>query len=358
MSHNNSLITAEEPTATAVGASGVFNLKDQYDATADGEWPLHIGTFDVIFRIKVSAVPFVLTIARAGAGPVTYDIDWGDGTTGNNAITHTYTQTGFFDIGITTTNAYPFQLQSNDSSNASVIAYAAKDTFSMTISQPNISNLEFLSALSFPNAAFATLTNLQQSFAVLRRLKEFPLLDLSSCTNFNSTWSFNQSLKSFPACDVSSGTNFSSAWRDCLSLISFPVIDVSQGTDFSLCWAYCRSLPTFPALDFSSATTFRACWYRCNQLSSFPANVFHDPATGNAKTHTLASNAFALAFQFCSLSAQSIENILMSLDAHGQSGIQLHIDHGNNAGYSTWSSAAQTALSNLQNKNWTVSYNS
>ena len=352
MSYNNSLITAEEPTANAVGASGVFNLKDQYAATADGEWPLHIGTFDVIFRIKVLAVPFIFTITRAGAGPVTYDIDWGDGTTGNSTnVNHTYTQTGFFDIGITTTNAYIFQLKSDNTSYGSVIAYAAKNTFSMTTSQPVINDLEFLSSLSYPNAAFATLTSMQQSFSNLPNLREFPLLDLSSCTNFDSTWNGSSSLKSFPACDVSSGTNFRAAWRSCFSFKSFPVIDVSNGTNFEQSWQFCRNLTTFPALNFSSATTFRVCWNRCNQLSSFPANMFDS-------TGTLASNAFHSAFQYCSLSAQSIENILTSLDTNGATGIQLHIDQGNSAAYSTWSSAAQTALSNLQGKSWTVSYNS
>ena len=352
MSYNNSLITAEELTANAVGASGVFNLKDQYAATADGEWPLHIGTFDVIFRIKVLATPFVFSISRAGTGPVTYDIDWGDGTTGNSTnVKHTYTQAGFFDIGITTTNAYIFQLKSDDYSYNSVIAYAAKNTFSMTSSRPELKDLEFLSSLSYPNAAFATLTSMQESFSNFSDLREFPLLDLSSCTNFVNTWNGASSLKSFPACDVSSGTNFSNTWRSCFSLKSFPVIDVSSGTDFERSWQFCRNLTTFPALNFSSATTFRACWNRCIQLSSFPANVFDS-------TGTLASNAFSLAFQYCSLSAQSIENILTSLDTNGATGIQLHIDQGNNAAYSTWSSAAQTALSNLQGKSWSVTYNS
>ena len=352
MSYNNSLITAEELTANAIGASGVFNLKDQYAATADGEWPLHIGTFDAIFRIKVLAAPFILTISRAGAGPVTYDIDWGDGTTGNSTnVKHTYTQAGFFDIGITTTNAYIFQLKSDNYSVSSIIAYAAKNTFSMTSSRPEMRDLDALLSLSLPNAAFATVTNLQQSFTNLRSLREFPLLDLSSCTNFSETWNSCTSLKSFPACDVSSGTDFSDAWRSNYSLKDFPVIDVSSGTDFERCWADCRSLTTFPALNFSSATTFRVCWIRCYQLSSFPANVFDS-------TGTLASNAFNQAFRYCSLSAQSIENILTSLDTNGATGIQLHINDGYNASYSTWSQAAKDALTSLQGKSWTVSYNS
>ena len=350
MSYNNSLITAEETTTNAISASGVFGLQDQYTAIADGEWPLHLGTFDVIFRLRVLVAPFNFTINRAGAGPVTYDIDWGDGTTGNSTnVNHTYTQTGFFDVGITTTNSYPFQLNSTGTTY-DVVAYATSSTFSMTSSRPEMNEFEFLSSLSYPNAAFATLTSLEASFN-FPSLQEFPLLDLSSCTNFENTWNDCKLLKSFPACDVSSGTNFGNTWRSCFSLKEFPLLDVSSGTDFERSWQYCRNLKTFPSLNFSNATTFRAGWNRCVQLSSFPANMFDS-------TGTLASNAFQVAFQYCSLSAQSIENILTSLDTNGATGVQLHLDQGYSSSYSTWSSAAQTALSNLQGKSWTVTYNS
>ena len=74
-------------------------------------------------------------------------------------------------------------------------------------------------------------------------------------------------------------------------------------------------------------------------------------------TGTLAANAFGSAFSLCALTAQSIENILTSLDTNGVSNISLGIDGGTNAAYSAWSTAAQTALTNLTNKGWTVSYN-
>jgi hypothetical protein len=74
-------------------------------------------------------------------------------------------------------------------------------------------------------------------------------------------------------------------------------------------------------------------------------------------TGTLSANAFKSAWTSCALTAQSIENILISLDTNGASNITLGINHGTNAGKTTWSTAANTAYTNLINKGWTISYN-
>ena len=63
------------------------------------------------------------------------------------------------------------------------------------------------------------------------------------------------------------------------------------------------------------------------------------------------------AFQDCALDTASIENILVSCDNGGKSSIQLHIDGGTNAAKTTWTSAANTAYTNLIGKSWTISYN-
>lgn len=75
-------------------------------------------------------------------------------------------------------------------------------------------------------------------------------------------------------------------------------------------------------------------------------------------TGTLNSNAFTNAWTHCALTAQSIENILTSLDTNGASNITLGINGGTNAGKTTWSTAANTAYNNLITKGWTISYNS
>ena len=165
-----------------------------------------------------------------------------------------------------------------------------------------------------------------------------------------------------PWIDTSGGTNFNTAWNSCVKLTSFPSINTGNGTSFQYTWQSCVKLATFPSLNFGSGTTFRNAWQHCTALANFPANMFHDPATGNANTGTLVSNAFFKAFEGCALTADSIKNILMSLDANGQnaggSGISLHIGGGSNAGHSSWHQDAKDALTSLQNKNWTVTYNS
>ena len=74
-------------------------------------------------------------------------------------------------------------------------------------------------------------------------------------------------------------------------------------------------------------------------------------------TGTLYSFSFSSAWQDCALTAQSIENILVSLDTNGASNITLGIQGGTNASQTTWSTAANTAYTNLINKGWTISYN-
>ena len=74
-------------------------------------------------------------------------------------------------------------------------------------------------------------------------------------------------------------------------------------------------------------------------------------------TGTLVANAFGDAWFNCALTAQSIENILVSLDTNGATGITLTISGGTNAAKTTWSTAAVTAYDNLIVKGWTISFN-
>ena len=74
-------------------------------------------------------------------------------------------------------------------------------------------------------------------------------------------------------------------------------------------------------------------------------------------TGTLVSSAFNNAWTGCALTAQSIENILTSLDANGATGITLGIDGGTNADTSTWSAAANAAWLSLDAKGWVIAQN-
>ena len=151
--------------------------------------------------------------------------------------------------------------------------------------------------------------------------------------------------------NTSSGTDFGDTWNGCSGLTAFPALNFSNGTDFSLAWKNCSGITTFPSVDFSSATTFNNAWRSCTLLSTYPANQFDT-------TGTLASNGLQSSWLGCALTAQSIENILTSLDTNGQQNIVLNINTGTNAAKTTWSTAANTAYTNLINKGWTIAFNS
>ena len=146
------------------------------------------------------------------------------------------------------------------------------------------------------------------------------------------------------------GTNLTKWLREHAALTSFSTVDVSSVENFQATWRGCTGLTSFPALNFSSATNLNSAWLGCTSLTSYPANVFDT-------TGTLVSTAFSLAWNSCALTAQSIENILTSLDTNGSSNITLSIDGGTNAAKSTWSSAANTAYNNLVTKGWTITFN-
>ena len=148
------------------------------------------------------------------------------------------------------------------------------------------------------------------------------------------------------------GTDLTYAWYGANNMTSFACqFDVTSSvTSFYHTWYGCSSLTSFPLLNTSSGITFNQSWRDCTSLTSFPANMFD--ATG-----TLVAAAFTNAWLNCALTAQSIENILVSLDTNGATGITLGINGGNNAAKATWSAAAVTAYDNLIVKGWTIFFN-
>ena len=150
-----------------------------------------------------------------------------------------------------------------------------------------------------------------------------------------------------PAAAFSDLTSMAYMFRDCTSLSSFSDADTSSCSIFTYTFHNCSSLVTAPTFDYSSCTGLYSTFINCTSLTTFPANALDS-------TGTFATNAFTHAFHNCALTAQSIENILTSLDTNGASNVRLDINGGSNAGYSTWSTAAQTALTNLTNRGWTV----
>jgi hypothetical protein len=286
--------------------------------------------------VAITALPdFTYGITSAGgvfnlrsAGTVNYDVEWGDGdaeTSTLNTLPHTYVA-GNYSLLVNSSGVYrPYF-----------------DNVTADVSQ-------ITSVTIGPRANLGT--NLTSAWYGASNITSFacPFDVTSGVTSFNSAWRGCSNLATFPLIDTSSGTDFTAMFFNCTGLTSIPLIDTSNGTDFD---NFCKraAITTFPALDLSSSTRFLDAWYDCSSLADFPANMFDT-------TGTLFFNAFRQSWSICALTAQSIENILVSLDTNGASSITLGISGGTNAKKSTWSAAANTAYTNLINKGWTITFN-
>ncbi len=235
-------------------------------------------------------------------------------------------------------------------------------------------------------------------------LTSFPFIDTSSGTNFQNSWFGNASLTSFPALDMSSGATFQNAWNACTALTSFPAgaklgtaaenvnfssawrssgltsfpaLDLSKGNNFDLAWIYSplsefsadaklgtnavfgRTFESTLLTSFETPITtgryFYRTWNSCNLLVDFSADVF-----ANWSPSVISSYVFYQTWSDCTaLTAQSVENILTSIDTSGQSapstGPQINIDY--NVATGALSAATNTAITSLRAKGWQVVIN-
>jgi hypothetical protein len=372
MYYNRNLITAAGHKVTSADRSGIFDLQAQAVFKGQNIWPNPIAA-DFVYTISSSGAAFTLR----STGAVDYTVDWGDGnneSSTSSTLSHTYTA-GDYTILVNSDNTYRpyFNNVSADVDQITSVAisseadlgtnllyawYGANNMtsfvcpFDVTSGVTNFSNAwrDCSSLISFPLIDTSSGTSFVSAWNGCSGLSSFALIVTSSGISFASAWNGCSGLSSFPLIDTSSGTNFNNAWQNCSGLSSFALIVTSRGTIFSSAWNGCSGLSSFPAIDFGNGTIFFRSWYKCSGLSSFPANMFD--ATG-----TLSTNAFNNAWFDCALTAQSIENILVSLDTNGASNITLNINGGTNAGKTTWSTAANTAYTNLINKGWTISFN-
>jgi len=205
-------------------------------------------------------------------------------------------------------------------------------------------------------------------------------------TDLTSAWNRASNMTSF-VCpfDVFSGVNkLGVAWLNCSGLVAFPLLDFSDVTEARYPFSGCSGITSMPNLDFTSLANGQGLMLNCSALTSVPNFTFSSSLirldTGFANCTSLANVpanlfdncssvapiAFSGAWSNCALTAQSIENILVSLDTSGASNITLSIDGGTNApryqGTSgttlNWSAAAEQAFNNLETKGWTISYKS
>jgi len=301
---NRNLITAEEHATTSSEASGIFDLQSQSVLKQAGRWPAVVTTvYEIVYSVTVSAGTYTL---RGGYNDA-YTVDWGDGTTTSETTqdaAHTYASSGTYSIKLDVTGTYyypKFWGHTSDAQkiNSFVVDAGANLGTSLFASWENASNL---TTFTIPDAVMTSVTDLRNT------------------------------------------------WAGCSSLTSFPLLSIGNVATVNRTWYNCTSLASMPSLDYSSCTDFFRAWRNDTSLTTFPANAFDS-------TGTLGVNAFNEAFQNCALTAQSIENILTSLDTNGAAGVTLDISNGTNANVSTWSSAAITAYNKLVGKGWNIAQN-
>ena len=335
---------------------------------------------DLEYTISNSGTSFTLR----STGTVNYTVDWGDGsdeeTSTSNTLAHTYSSSGTYVVKINSNSGATYRPKfdsSGDEDQITSIAIGSEDSaeFSTDIQKAfkgaqNMTKYNQVGAASssvtnfqatwrdcsgltgtFPLIDTSSAGNLVATWQGCSGITTFPLIDTSSAGTVSASWSQCSGLTSFPLIDTSNTSNISFAWDGCSGLTSFPTIDTSSATVLGSSWKGCTGITTFPSLDFSSCTDFRSTWMNCISLTTYPANRFDS-------TGTLISNAFNNSWASCALTAQSIENILTSLDTNGSQNITLVISGGTNAAKSTWSTAANTAYTNLVNKGWTITHNS
>ena len=305
MYYNRNLIGADKSAVTPKDASGIFDLRSQEKHQRHQNWPGSVDNF-LIYTINYSGTAF--DVRQNGTNYI--NIDWGDGSSevsNLTSVTHTYSSNGIYKIKLNTTLGSIFYR---------------------------------------PNFSAATSASRNQLIKIETGRYVTGSLDSSfrGCSNLEEIIA--------PAISFCSVTNFRRVFRDCSSLEAFPSVETKNISNFENAWWGCSSLTAFPKLDFTSATKFTGAWNGCTSLADFPPKMFDK--TGDFSS----TNNFSNAWNNCALTAQSIENILVSLDTNGDTGIPLTISGGTSASYSTWSQAAKDALTNLQNKSWTVTYNS
>ena len=140
---------------------------------------------------------------------------------------------------------------------------------------------------------------------------------------------------------INAGTFQRFAFQGCSNLVvnATDTGDFSQVSNFQRFW-YGTNTTTFPLIDFSSATNLSEL-FRSTPIATFPANAFDNTA----------GNQYSNAFTTTNLTTQSIDNILVSIDASGADG---SFNTFKQSGGQAPSATGIAAKDSLVAKGWTI----
>lgn len=297
---------------------------------------------DLIYIINNNAEEF---IARTGYQTSAILINWGDGSPTETVTTtvpsHTYASAGIYKIKIYTLDSdyWPY-FNVNLESRSQIISVKVR-------TKPGVIGYNYGTGPGSPFAQYYRSWTGCSNLTTYKQKKN----STKFVYYFNEAW-YNSGITDFPDINCASGRYFTDTWRN-TSLTSFPKLEMPNALSLESAWRSCDNLVEFPQIIFPFvAKNFKNTWRSCDILTTFPANCFDNC------NYNLDSDAFQNAWTSCALSAQSIENILVSLVATNVYYRQLGISGGTNAGrFSSWSTNAETAYNTLISRGWTISYN-
>ena len=317
------------------------------------KWVNNLNLAFLEYTTKTSTSSFTLL----STGTVDYEVDWGDGTVASyttNNPTHTYAVAGAYTIKISPTEGSiyrPFFDGVGPAKNEiTSVTIDSNDGLSTNLDSA-FEDCTFLTTFTCEFSLTSSVTNFGKGFKGTA-LSSFPLIDTSSVTEISSMFNGVTELTTLPLLDLSSVSTGRYFLASCSGITSLPAFDLSSANNLQGFASNATSLASLPAFTFTSILgRIDQAFKGCSSLTDVPANLF-DNCSG------LSSLAFDSTFLICALTAQSIENILVSLDTSGSTGVTLSLDGGTNAGKSTWSTAANTAYDSLIAKGWTITFNS
>lgn len=320
-----------EPTAMLYGPNGFVGVGAGLQIGTEGE-------------LEQSGESYIYCTPQFGNLPVSYP-PYGCETEVNTAGVTDFTEAWYDCEAIT-------EFPCVDSSSVTDFSYAWEYCYALT-SFPTINtsagenftySWAYSGLTSFPKLNTSNGSIFYGAWCGCYDLSYFPKLDLSKGEDFTYAWIGCSSLTSFLSVDLSSGVTFGETWRGCSGLTSFPTLDVSSGENFYYSWFGCSQLTSFPPLNLGRGIAFSSAWQDCTNLTFFPPSMFDN---------CLATD-FASAWVNCSLSQQSVNSILISINNAGQSNGILSIDGGTSASPGAAGLAAKVAL---ESRGWTVTTN-
>ena len=297
------------------------------------------------------------SLTLLSAGTVAYKVNWGDGSvqfyTTNNP-THTYSAAGEYVIKVTpaigSTYRPFFDGVAPDKNKIAAVTFGSSNGLSTNLNSA-FEDCTFLTAFTCEFSLTSSVTDFGKAFKNTA-FSSFPLIDTSSATEISSMFNAVTELTTLPLLDFSSVITGRYFLASCSGITSLPAFNFSSASNLQGVFSNMAGLTSLPAFTFTNALgRIDQGFQGCSNLADVPANLF-DNCSG------LSSIAFSNTFSNCALTAQSIENILVSLNTSGSTGVTLSLDGGTSAGKSTWSTAANTAYNNLITKGWTITFNS